>query len=314
MVSAMTLTEQGCTVCGPGTERTECTVDEGMFRTGESFTYFECGRCGSLQIASVPEDLGKYYDTDEYYSFKDHSKGMDRGWLRLWPARAALRANTVLYLRTGRGRGVPWTRAAGLRVDDRILDFGCGAGDNLLKMHLYGFTHLEGADPFLPEDVDVAPGVHLRKKTHIDLEGQHDWVVMHHSFEHLPDPHEMLRSARRVLAPNGRILIRMPIMGRAAWRQYGVNWAQIDPPRHLVLYTPEGIKALAEAEGFRVVKMFYDSTAFQFWGSECVAAGKPHSAGVGAFTEAQIAGWTAEARRLNTAHDGDQAGIVLGEA
>ena len=298
-------------MCGPGTERMERAVDEAMFRTGEVFAYGECSKCGSLQMNSISDDLGSYYDTDRYYSFKDQTKGLSGRWLKSWPVRRALKTNTEIYLRSGKGKGLDWARAAGLRTDDRILDFGCGAGRNLLRLHLYGFKHLAGADPFLAGHRAVAPGVQLTKAGHAEINGQYDWVMMHHTFEHVPDPRETLRSARRLLRPNGRILIRMPIMGKAAWRRYGTSWAQIDAPRHLVLYTDRAIAMLAESEGFRVARTFYDSTAFQFWGSECVLAGRPFSAGRRDFSEAQIAAWSVKARQLNANQDGDQAGIVL---
>ncbi|MEO6229300.1 MAG: hypothetical protein ABJB11_04145 [Ferruginibacter sp.] len=44
---------------------------EMMFGFKTFHTYFECGNCAALQIATVPGDLGKYYP-DNYYSFKQH--------------------------------------------------------------------------------------------------------------------------------------------------------------------------------------------------------------------------------------------------
>ena len=310
---ADTVIEAGCVICGPGPS-TEHKVEEAMFRTGESFTYRECIRCGSLQISKVPEDLGKYYDQDRYYSFSASNSLISRSWLRYPPVRHLLRLNTAVYLGTGKGRGVPWAKRVGIGVNERLLDLGCGSGEQLLRLWLYGYRHLVGADPFLSEDSELVPGVPLLKRYHNDLEGEFDWITMNHSFEHVPDPRAVLRSTHRCLAVGGRALIRMPIMGTNAWRKYGSNWVQIDAPRHLVVYTLEAIQKIALSEGFEIEQVFFDSTAFQFWGSELVAAGKPYRDGPADFSAKQVARWEKAAQQLNRDSVGDQAGVVLRKA
>lgn len=93
-----TLMGDGCVVCGPGLPYAEHRVDETTFRTGETFVYREFSRCGPLQIAQVPPNLGDYYSTSEYYSFTE-SPRMAQGWLRSRPMRAALRVNSGLSYR-----------------------------------------------------------------------------------------------------------------------------------------------------------------------------------------------------------------------
>jgi SAM-dependent methyltransferase len=283
-----------------------------MFRTGDSFTYRECDVCGSLQIDVVPPDLAVHYDSDHYYSFAEPDQRLQRRWLRWAPTRLALRLNTELYLRTGAGRGIPWARKAGIRPADRILDFGCGRGYFLLMLHLLGYKHLLGADAFLDASLEVAPGVSVLKATHQEVEGRFDWVMMHHSFEHIADPRALLTSVQEMLTSDGRVLIRMPVAGNFAWREYGVDWAQLDAPRHLALYTTDGFRRLAEECGFLLEDIFYDSDSFQFFGSEIVRSGGAY---VGRPTEGfsaqQLAAWAKEAERLNRIHDGDQACFVL---
>jgi SAM-dependent methyltransferase len=301
----------GCVSCGIGYPFAEHLVSEGMHGTGETFTYRECGGCGSLQISAIPADLGSYYDPERYYSLNLNER-LKNPVLKTWPVRLALRANTGIFLRSGLGRGKQWARQAGMRPSDHILEIGCGAGEILLRLHLVGFRHLAGADPFIDEDTEVAPGVPVWKRFHSEVEGRYDWVMLHHSFEHIPDPHATLRSCRNVLREGGKVLIRMPIMGQAAWRRYRTNWVQIDPPRHLIIYTPQGFEAIAKAQGFRVDESFYDSTAFQFWGSESVAAGRPFVQGTdGLCSREQYTAWTREASELNRRRDGDQGGYIL---
>jgi SAM-dependent methyltransferase len=283
-----------------------------MFRTGDSFTYRECDVCGSLQIDTVPPDLAAHYGSDRYYSFAEPNQRLQRRWLRRSPVRAALRLNTEVYLRTGIGRGLSWARRAGIRPADRILDLGCGQGGILLLLHLLGYRHLLGADPFLGTCREIAPGVRVLKATHKELEGRFDWVMMHHSFEHVTDPRALLASVQGMLSDDGRVLIRMPVTGGWAWRNYGENWVQLDAPRHLVLYTVDGFRRIAEECGFLLEDVFYDSETFQFWGSELVRSGEAYAGSLSdRFTSQQLVAWATEAERLNRALDGDQACFVL---
>lgn len=91
--------------------------------------------------------------------------------------------------------------------------------------------------------------------------------MFHHSFEHISDPLEALETVRSLLAPNGRCLIRVPVVSWAR-NEYGANWVQIDAPRHFFLHTEKSMEILAEKVGLEITRVEYDSTEFQFWGSE----------------------------------------------
>jgi hypothetical protein len=79
------------------------------------------------------------------------------------------------------------------------------------------------------------------------------------------------------------------------------------------------MKLLALAGGFEIVETKFDSTAFQFWGSEQVRRGIPlHDprsvhvrGGNGGFTGKEMRSYTAKAEELNRAGDGDQACFYL---
>jgi predicted SAM-dependent methyltransferase len=145
--------------------------------------------------------------------------------------------------------------------------------------------------------------------------------MFHHSFEHLEDPDGTLREAHRLLKDNGYMLIRIPVIN-FAWEKYGVNWVQLDPPRHLFLYTERAFCSLAEKSGFEVEKIIYDSTAFQFWGSEQYLQNIPlnhptshlNNDGGTVFSQDQMDKWQSEAEVLNLRGRGDQACFYLRKA
>lgn len=56
-----------CRYCH-STQGTNFLATERMLGLGEEFTYASCPSCGSIQLLSIPEDLGSYYPST-YYSF-----------------------------------------------------------------------------------------------------------------------------------------------------------------------------------------------------------------------------------------------------
>ena len=205
------------------------------------------------------------------------------------------------------------------RPDASILDVGCGSGDMLRQLRDIGFRAAHGVDPFIEADV-VRDGTTLVRKAFLaDITGSFDCISFHHSLEHMPNQAEILRDARRLLAPGGILLVRIPIVGGAAWRTYRENWVQLDPPRHYYLHSGRSLELLADQCGLQVHSVIHDSTGFQFWGSELycrdIALLDPRSpamAGTSVFSPEQLAEYEAQARRLNAAQHGDQIVAILG--
>lgn len=298
-----------------------------MFGTREEFEYLECNGCGTLQISEVP-DLAPHYPA-EYLSLGDVDDIYLAGnWRRRVAARIA-----GGFFRSGRGligRLVVERKPdiavffpesllpVPLRPDSRILDVGCGTGRLLQILHYYGFTDLSGADAFIARDIAYPSGVRIKKASLAELEGKFDLIMLHHSFEHLPSPQDAIENIHRLLAHDGTALIRMPVTG-FAWEKYGVNWVQLDPPRHLFLFSERAFTRLAEEAGFAVEKVIYDSTAFQFWGSEQylldIPLNNPRSHnqpdGGEVFDTKQIEAWQRQADELNVQGRGDQACFYL---
>ena len=152
-----------------------------------------------------------------------------------------------------------------------------------------------------------------------DVDGTWDVITFHHSFEHMEDPHAALAHVGRLLAPEGTCLLRLPTVSSHAWEHYGVNWVQLDAPRHLFLHSEESLRRLAERAMLRVADVVDDSTAFQFWGSEQyvqdIAQNSQRSFAVdpanSPFTSERIAEFERQAQELNAARRGDQAAFYL---
>lgn len=325
-------------VC-PGCASTETgerfTIPEQMFGMAESFDYVTCSVCGTVYICDVPANLAPYYDSAEYYSFdEDPERTMGRLGVRqlvaligrvvlfgpsasaqlvafLSPVRQV--RTLVSVLAAVRRAGLPRGRAT------RVLDVGAGAGTLVYALSLAGLPDVTGIDPFAQTSRPIGPTGTLRRQGLDEVDGTYDLVMMHHSLEHVPDPLETLTLARDRLSEQGRLLVRMPTVSSHAYEKYGISWIGCDAPRHLTLFTREGVRRLCERAGLTVESIVDDSNESQFWASEQFRAGIPLTAPDSHFVNPRrsrfsgrdIRRWRRASDRLNQQGRGDQAAWVL---
>lgn len=314
-----------CRICDNLEGNQTFSLNEKMFSTGEVFTYFKCAECGCLQIADIPDSLKRYYDKD-YYSFKEIRNCFDnvfKSYFKRLRTRYAL-ADKTLFATLFLNLYTPpdyfdWLKKAAVTINSEILDIGCGSGELLVRLRKDGFKSLTGLDAFLEDDILYDNGVSVYKKTLSEQGPQYDFIMLHHSFEHMPDPMNTARNLYRALRRDRFVLIRVPVVSSHAWEKYGHNWVQLDVPRHLYLHTEKSIRTIAQKTGFEVKDITYDSDEFQFWGSEQQLNGislkAPESLENGLersiFTKKQIKEFKLVAAGLNKKGAGDQACFYL---
>ncbi|HJH26402.1 MAG TPA: hypothetical protein C5S37_06415 [Methanophagales archaeon] len=177
-----------------------------------------------------------------------------------------------------------------------------------------------GVDPYIDEEV-INRDVKILKKTIHELPDRQkfDLIISNHSFEHIPDQLETLVKVSKILSENGVCLIRMPVRTEYIWNRYGVNWVQIDAPRHFFLHTLKSFELLVKKSGLIIQDVIFDSTEFQFWGSEQykrdISLMAENSYSVypkkSIFTNEQIKEFKKMAKGLNMNKKGDQAAFYL---
>lgn len=312
-----------CPVCE--SERTEAfEAKEMMFGTQETFRYGACTACGILWLLDVPADLSPYYP-ESYYSFQRKVKvatGAKKWAKTVWAHHHLDRptlAGRVLASRFPQPPFFEWMRRSNARFDSRILDVGSGRGHLLHEMAGCGFSNLVGADPYLTDDETGADGVRLYRRTLDQLEGPFDVVMAHHAFEHMPDPAAQMKEMARLLAPDGTLLLRIPVADSEAWQVYGTDWVALDAPRHLFLHTNASIARLADEAGLAVREVVNDAGAMTCWGSEQYRRGIPlydgRSYGVNpeasGFSAGDIQRFAAQVAAWNAAGVGDTRAYYL---
>ncbi len=314
-----------CTLCGNTHNNDLFRVKELQLGLDEYFEYQLCGSCGSMQLQNVPENLGKYYPNEDYYSFKLN--------LNIREKADTLRKIKTEYLLFGKnpviggllsiGYKLPeqlqWMKDMGAKFDDAILDIGTGNGSLLARLFQVGFTNLTGIDPFINESHDYG-SIKILKKDIYEVTEQYNVVMMHHSLEHMFEPQKVLAQAMKITKPGGSVMIRIPIMGNYGWQNYGVFWCGIDAPRHIFIPSAKQMRKMAEDAGFTVEKFYYDSSDYLIWSSEQYKIGMPlhdpkshmfNKDGSSMFTKEDIKHFRALMKIENEKGNGDTAVICL---
>lgn len=303
-----------CTVTGP---HKVFLAYEMMYGSREAFEYFECSQCGTVQILTVPsaDELARHYP-DDYYSFSAPSGSWLKTYLQSERDKALLHRPTLVGLIVAGAKPDSLLTMIGglpITIDSAILDVGCGSGALLDRLGAAGFRNLHGADAFINADITTQHGARIAKASLDSVTGQFDLIMFHHSLEHVPDPRETLSVARSKLNPGGHCVVRVPTVSSLAWQEYGIDWFQLDAPRHITLPSREGMRIAGEAASFELVRTIDDSIPQQFEISESYRAGVPLRGASKPFevTPEQKRAFVDKTDRANASSLGDQAAFIF---
>ena len=236
--------EPNCLLCG--SDRRSVVVEgreDPAATTGPRPAVVRCDACGLCytSLRPTPAAMHRFYPEGYApYRLEPHAKTLKR---KKWRAR---------WL----GWGSPVRSALFRHEKGRLLDFGCGGGKFLAQMHAEGWQVL---------GVDVSKSVVERIQQELrlpalagdlsapQLDGSSfDLITMRQSLEHVHDPREVLRQARRLLVPGGTLIVWVPNIDSLPFRWFGPAWYGLDLPRHLAHFTPSTLRRIVLEAGFRV--------------------------------------------------------------
>ncbi len=302
--------ERICPFCCSDSVAERFEAHELVVGTRESYAYCRCALCDAVYIADAALDLESLYP-DDYLAFGDPSRRSAR----------ALNDSVVALIDAMRWTKILRTHGVDLTKQTRFADVGCGDPWLLRAMAKLGYKNLTGIDPYAPARVDTSGITMLRKAFDDNMFSEEnstefDVVMFHHSLEHVPDPASSLKAASKVLAPNGVVFIRLPVVNEA-WERYREAWWGISAPQHLSIPSERSMHVLADRTGFAIADVVYDSTRMQFIVSEAHAQGRSRYEAFPssplrkiALTASTMHLWL-RARRLNARRRGDQAAFLL---
>jgi SAM-dependent methyltransferase len=214
------------------------------FLTKEEFEICKCPRCGFGFTQDYPDqsEAGRYYESDEYISHSDSSKGItDKAYQTV--RRIMLRRKMMLIRSmTGLSRG-------------SILDIGSGTGHFLNTMKRSGWE-TKGIE------INAKAREYSASKFNIDvisperiysLDGNSfDCITLWHVLEHFYDPDGYMKEVHRILKPEGYCFVALPNSDSYDCRHYGKEWAAYDVPRHLWHFNNPAFSLFAEKNWFTI--------------------------------------------------------------
>jgi 2-polyprenyl-3-methyl-5-hydroxy-6-metoxy-1,4-benzoquinol methylase len=272
-----------CRICYNQEKNISYKFREMFYGKREEFNYFLCSNCGCIQIEKFLKSLREYYPHD-YYAFKKNpeEERKDLSFKNRFKYIFSVARYKYLFFNNSvlgkigslvnknfdhKLESIHFLKP---KIDTKILDVGCGNGELLYCLKEIGFISLLGIDPFIKDTIKYSNQLIILKKEvgELPVNNLYDLIMMHHVLEHIPKQLEILQTLRELLNDDGIVLIRIPIADSYAWEHYKENWVQLDAPRHYFIHSMKSIKKLVEQAGFKIKNFYYDSTEFQFWGSE----------------------------------------------
>lgn len=260
--------------------------------------------------------MERYYPS-EYYSFNEPAFPSQLNWFNSFLKRSLIRfymgysdpVGFIISLKLP--HPFHWIRKKEIDFNSRILDVGTGSGRKLLSMARSGFKNLTGIDPYIKKDIIYENGVRIFKKDISEAEGEYDYITLHHSFEHMPNPAEVVQHIDRLLDKDGTAVIRIPVGDCHAWKKYGEFWVGLDAPRHFFIHTIKSIEILIEKTSLFLDEVIFDSSAHQFIMSEKYMNGLTLFEHDNQFSKKEIRNFEKEAELLNKNKQGDTACFYL---
>jgi SAM-dependent methyltransferase len=232
-----------CKICGSDEVHLFLKTQD-YFLTNEAFDLIKCDQCGYIATYPVPanEDLGKYYDSKNYLSHTAAQKGM---------------LNRMYQILRSLNIKRKYNHIVKYKQNGNILDIGCGTGEllNYFSTHKWKATGIEPnaeARTFgtYSYQLDIKDESELKNLT---LE-QYDVISMWHVLEHVPDINHRIEQIKKLLKPDGIIVIALPNINSYDAIKYGRFWAGLDVPRHLHHFSPNSFNELAKKHQLQLLE------------------------------------------------------------
>lgn len=193
------------------------------------------------------EKLASYYESEDYISHTDGKRSLFERMYHLIKNIALKKKVNLINVQSLKGK---------------LLDIGAGTGDFLVAAKKDGWQ-TTGVEPNeKAQTIAIAKGVNFAANLS-DLENySFDVITMWHVLEHVPNLDDYIIELKRLLKPNGTILIAVPNFKSFDANYYGRFWAAFDVPRHIWHFSKiaiEKIFAEKEMKLVEVLPMKFDS-------------------------------------------------------
>ncbi len=217
--------------------------------SGESFSLLLDDDLQLLKTSPQPtlENLGSYYESEDYISHTDGTRTLFEKLYQLVKRNAIRKKVNLLSKYNEKGS---------------VLDIGAGTGDFLVEAKKQGWK-ITGIEPNQKaKEIAISKKVVFSDALENLEDHSFDVITMWHVLEHVPDLDFQLKHLKRLLKPNGTIIIAVPNFKSFDAKYYKEFWAAYDVPRHLWHFSQIAIQKLFQKHTiklFHVKPMWFDA-------------------------------------------------------
>jgi 2-polyprenyl-3-methyl-5-hydroxy-6-metoxy-1,4-benzoquinol methylase len=207
----------------------------------ELFPIQECRNCHFkfTNPRPVEEELGKYYESENYISHTNKSNNLINRLYKLARLYTIQQKSTLLR---------KWA------VKGNLLDIGCGTGEFLAYNKNMGWS-IQGVEvnPSAREKAEKQLGQSIHTSLN-DLATAKPFqaITLWHVLEHVSNLKENCRKIVDLLAPQGTLMVAVPNYKSFDAQYYQGYWAAYDVPRHLYHFCPSSMEQLWHSFGMRI--------------------------------------------------------------
>jgi 2-polyprenyl-3-methyl-5-hydroxy-6-metoxy-1,4-benzoquinol methylase len=188
-----------------------------------------------------PENLGRYYESNDYISHTDSKRSLfEKAYHFVKGIALKNKLNLINNCSSIKGN---------------LLDIGAGTGDFLLTAKQNGWNTI-GVEPSeKAKGIAIGKGIQFSDSTEELESNSFDVVTMWHVLEHVPNLETQIKELKRLVKPNGTIIIAVPNFKSYDANYYGKFWAAFDVPIHFWHFSKTAIKLLFEKEDIKLEKV-----------------------------------------------------------
>jgi 2-polyprenyl-3-methyl-5-hydroxy-6-metoxy-1,4-benzoquinol methylase len=194
------------------------------------------------------KDLSKYYNSEDYISHTDSSKSLfDKTYQLIKKIALKNKLNLINIKHPNKGN---------------LLDIGAGTGDFLTLAQKNGWQTLGIETSTKAKNIAIQKNVKFVESTQLLDNHSCDVVTLWHVLEHLPNLDFQIKELKRILKPNGTLIIAVPNYKSYDAQHYKQFWAAYDVPIHFWHFSKKTIHLLFDKINMKVIAikpMYFDS-------------------------------------------------------
>lgn len=216
--------------------------------SGETFELFKDEELDMLVTRPQPENLSRYYESEDYISHTDAEKSLMDKMYQVVKRRNLKNKIQLIESQTNKPKS--------------LLDIGAGTGDFLLFAKSRGFE-VVGVEPNeKARQLSSQKGIPLHQEIQNIIDQKYDAITLWHVLEHLPNLDDQIKTITSLLKNDGVLVIAVPNFNSYDASHYGKYWAAYDVPRHLWHFSKASIAKLFDPHGMEVTAikpMWFDA-------------------------------------------------------